>query len=346
MKFYFLIFGIFTSALSADWSPTSPIQVLFNPNAEPSLVNSVDFHPNAHLFCVTFTHNDSIVIYQMDESDRATVFQVLQGALSQLSCPQHALFSRDGESLLVANWQSQTFNVYQMDQNGFYRKVPIKVIPFPSPTESFRPHGMAFSHDGNFLAVAFGASKQDPRAIALYQVYDLGTAQVRFKLLSLLQGDEIEKGIPKGIEFSPDGSCLLVTLSETNSVMLYELDFTYKIIASIPRQMLEGVASQLSRPEDIKFTATGNHFAVSNSDKDTLTFYRYDRENNTILDLSPSQIMENPKAALNFPHGLAFSSDGKYLVVTQFGPVVFDENSHLSSWGNERKDSVLIYKLK
>jgi WD40 repeat protein len=349
IKYYLLIFNMFIQlSLSADLNQmsSSPIQVLSNTNSDPSLVNSVDFHPKKQLFCVTFTHNHSIVIYQLDESDEVTIFQTLQGPLSKLSHPQHALFSIDGESLVVANWTNQTFNIYCTDLNGFYQEEPIAVMPFPSPTESFRPHGMAFSPDGKYLAVAFGASKQDPRAIALYQMDELGTAQVRFKLLSLLQGKEIERGIPKGIAFSPDGSCLLVTLSETNSVILYALDLLNKRIISTPRQILSNVTSQLSRPEDVRFTAEGNYFAVSNSDINTITFYMYDRGNNYIADLSPSSILENPDAKLSFPHGLAFSSDGKYLAVSQFGPVVFDKDSNLSSWGNERRDSVAVYKLK
>lgn len=347
-KFYLLIFSIFIqSEIRADLSQTNqpPIHVLMNANSDPSLVNSVDFHPTTNLFCVTFTQNHSVVIYQLDENDKVGIFQILQGAPSKLSCPQHALFSKDGRSLVVVNWCNQTFNVYLTGLNGLYQQTPIAIIPFLSPTDSFRPHGMAFSPDGNYLAVAYGASKQYPRAVALYQVNDLGTAQVSFKLLYLLQGNEIEMGIPKGITFSPDGSCLLITFSETNSVVLYTIDFSNEGVISTPRQILRGALSRLSRPEDIKFTAEGNDFAVSNSDKDTITFYSFDKENNCILSDSPSYIIENPEAQLSFPHGLAFSSDGKYLSTTQFGPVLFDEDGNLS-WEKERKDSVAIYKLK
>jgi sugar lactone lactonase YvrE len=102
-------------------------------------------------------------------------------------------------------------------------------------------------------------------------VNNLGTTQVNVKLLDLLQGDEIETGIPKGIAFSPDGTCLLVTLSETNSVNIYMLDSSMERIIPTPRQILKGISSQLSRPEDIKFTVEGNSFAISNSSKDTIT---------------------------------------------------------------------------
>lgn len=323
----------------------APIHVLMNMNSEPSLVNSVDFHPRINQFCVTYTHNDTVVIYQLDENDNVTIFQILQNASSKLSCPQHALFSKDGRNLVVANWCNQTFNLYHSDLNGFFEQEPIAIISFPSPTEYFRPHGMSFSPDGNYLAVAFGASKQDPRAIALYQVNNLGTTQVNFKMMSLLQENEIE-GIPKGITFTPDGSCLLVTFASTNSVAIFKIDFSTMTITSTPKLILTGISSHISRPEDIKFTADGNYFAVSNSDKDSVTIYLFDKINNTFVKDSPSYTIKKAEEELCFPHGLCFSSDGKYLVVTQFGPVVFDENDNLFSWATKRNDSVIIYRLR
>lgn len=324
----------------------SPIHMMINLSVEPSLVNSVDFHPVLNRLCVTFTHHHKVVLYQLDESDRISVFQVLQNPSSNLSCPQHAVFSKDGHSLVVANWCNQTFTIYHMDVNGFYQEIPSAVIPFSSSVENYRPHGIAFSPIGNYLAVAYGASNQYPRAIALYQVDHLDTAQVSFKLLSLLQEQEITDGIPKGIVFTPDGSCLALTFSETNSVAIYTIDWSKGKINPTPHQVLSGAATYLSRPEDIKFTVDGEYCAISNSDKDTVTFYAFDREKNYFAKNTPSYTLENPESRLCFPHGLAFSSDGNYLSVTQFGPVQFDQNGDLFSWGKERKESVAIFKIK
>lgn len=349
LKGFLLILSIFThSGLGASLKQInpSPIHVIKNPNTSPSFVNSVDFHPRKNLFCVTFTHNNNIVIYKLNKADKIHVFQVLKNPSSQLSCPQHAVYSKDGRSLVVVNWCNQTFNVYHTDPKGFFQPAPITVIPFSSNLFDYRPHGIALSPDGKYLAVAYGASRQHPRAVALYLVNGLETAQPDFQLLSLLQDEEITKGIPKGIAFSPDGSCLLVTLADTKSVAVYTIDWPHESIIPIPRQILRGPSTLLSRPEDIKFTAKGNYCAVSNSDKDTLTFYKFDKKNNYFVHDAPSYTIENPEAQLCFPHGLAFSSDGKYLVVTQFGPVVFDQDSNLSSWGNERKDSVAVFKLQ
>lgn len=326
-----------------------PIHIIKNLNSCPSMINSVDFHPNKNIFCATFTHNNQIVFYQLDGVRDLNIIQVLQTPLSELSCPQHALFSKDGYSLVVANWASQTFSVFCVNTSGIFESRPLAVIPYSSNLDSnnYRPHGMTFSPKGDFLAVAYGATQLEPRAIALYEVKELNSSCVNFKLMSLLKGEEIDRGIPKGITFSPDGSCLITTLAMTNSLAIYTIDWAHDAcIVSIPRQILSGTATHLSRPEDIKFTADGNYCVVSNSIEDTVTFYEFDKKNNYFVRETPSYILENPQAQLTFPHGLAFSSDGKYLVVTQFGKIGFDQNGNLSSWAKKKKEKIAVYKFK
>lgn len=109
-------------SLSADLNQIhlSPIHIIKNNNSTPSMINSVDFHPSKNLFCATFTHNNQIVIYLIDEASELSIFQILQNPSAELDCPQHALFSKDGKSLLVLNWVNQTFNVFRLDSSGFF----------------------------------------------------------------------------------------------------------------------------------------------------------------------------------------------------------------------------------
>lgn len=346
----FYLFFLMKAILCADVSMIcqSPIQVIQNMNPTPSMINSVDFHPSKNLFCTTFTHNDQIVFYQLDQKGTWNISQILQNPASKLSCPQHALFSKDGRSLVVANWSNQTFNVYAVNAEKIFDPKPIAIIPYSTDLDDsrYRPHGMAFSPDGDYLAVAYGASKLEPRAVALYQVNKLKSKHVNFKLLSLLHGEEIDQGIPKGIAFSPDGSCVIVTFATTDSLAIYSIDWSDGRLVPTPRQVLSGASTRLCRPEDIKFTVNGNQCAVSNSMKNTITFYEFDRENNYFINKYPSFSLENPDAELMFPHGLAFSSNGKYLSVTQFGNVKFDQNDNLSKWAKERRETVSVYKME
>ncbi|MEC7839348.1 MAG: beta-propeller fold lactonase family protein [Chlamydiota bacterium] len=322
----------------------TPVHSLINPNHKRGLVNSVDFHPNKNQCCVTYTQNNKVILYNIDNKG-IHLSQILQNPHSKLNSPQHAIFSKDGRHLIVANWTNQTFNVYSSDNHGCFLESPHTVTSYANGFKNFHPHGIALSPEGDFLAVAFGASKLYPRGIALFKVMDLDDTQPSFTPYTLLQSPEIHEGIPKGIIFSPDGSHLLVTFSETNSISLYEINKEIDTINVIPKQVIKGFNTKISRPEDIKFTANNEFIAVSNSTSDCITFYPFNSTKNRFTSQTPSFTLKNPESDLSFPHGLAFSYDGKYFGVTQFGNVIFNKNGDLSSWKGPRKDSISIYEF-
>lgn len=310
-----------------------------------TFLNSVDFDPTLNRFCVTFTHHDRIAIYQLDQKDEVCLTQILENPSAALQNPQYALFSKDGKSLIVSNWQNETFTLYQTDENGLFAKEPFAIIPFPLPINGCKPHGMALSPNGDILAVAFGASTTDPKALALFEIHHLETKEVQFKLKSFLQNSAIEEGIPKGITFSPNGASLIVTLSETDSIATYDIDWVKKEIIPSSEQLLKGASYHLSRPEDIKFNQEGSYCIVSNSHQNSVTCYLFDRENNCFTQNQPFHFIENLEMPLSFPHGLALSSDGNYLIVTQFGNIQFNKEYKLVSWANEFREAILIFKL-
>lgn len=324
----------------------SPLHEVMNDDSKFSLVNSVDFHPSKNLFCITYTHNNCLKLYQLGEMGELTLLQVIQNPTAKLSCPQHAVFAKDGGSLVVANWSNQTFTIYHLDASGLYAETPSAVLSYPAILSNFRPHGIAFSPDGNYLAVAYGYCTTFPRGVALYRVNDLNTTGVSFTLLQLLQGPEIMEGIPKGIDFSPDGTTLVVTFSATNAFALYAIDWANAQIVPTPEQIVFGDTTELNRPEDIKFIVGKECCAVSNSGSDQVSFYPFDGKNYRFTQEAPSYTLKNPEAKLRFPHGLACSPDGKYLAVTQFGPVAFNDKGCFVFEEKSRKDSFAIFKLR
>lgn len=301
----------------------SPVAMVCNPGPRYSLINSVDYHPSQNLFCVTCTQSNRLLLYSINAEGKPELVQSLTNPLADLSQPQHAVFSPDGEKMVVANWKNQTFTVYQREDRCWFRQQPVAVIPSPSVLAAHKPHGIAFSPCGNYLAVANGSATYHGRGIALFQVVKQG---LDFKLVHLLQ--EIP-GIPKGITFSPDGTCLLVTFSDTNSLVIFDLSEDKKAILPTPRQVLQGEESQIFRPEDVKVSPNGNYCAISNSEQHIVTFYSFDSTTNRILQSSPCDILQNPEANFYFPHGLAFSPNGKFFLVTEFGQVSILEDGSI-----------------
>lgn len=292
-----------------------------------SLINSVNFHPSKTLFCVTYTQCDRVVLYEMDASGNPQAIQTLANPEACLSNPQNAVFSPDGKKIVVGNWKNRTLTVYQLEKNGVYSSIPSSVI-FPlEQLASCRPHGMSISSCGRFLAIAYGYTSRSGRAVALFNTEN-------FALLSILQNEL--PGIPKGITFSPDSTCLFVTFSDLNSFAIY--DIVDQKILPVPRQTIQG---SISRPEDIKLSSNGKWCAISNSDQDNVAFYLYDQKTNKITQDSPGYVLQ----PFCFPHGIAFSSDGTLLVVTEFGVV---GNPHIkdTTWDPTTRSRFQIFRIK
>jgi WD40 repeat protein len=291
----------------------SPLIVIPNGDNQYSLLNSIDFHPHLHIVCVTFTHNNKVSLYTIDQNDPPVCIQTLSNPTARLREPQHAIFSLDAQKIVVANWSNSTLNIYLRKNNGLFSEKPATTIPFPSPLRRSKPHGIAFSPCGQYLAMACGAANYIEKGLALFR-----HQQNDLKWISYLRDNEVP-GIPKGICFSPDGTHLLVTFSEPSALCIFSIENGE--IQPTPKQTLQGADTGLSRPEDVKMSPDGTNCAVSNSTRDTVTFYAFDPKANRIIANCPLWTLANPEAQLSFPHGIAFSPDGTYLAITQFGRV-------------------------
>lgn len=319
--FFFLCLQLMNGALNLYASEVlidpMPVNIIINPCKHYSLINSIDFDSKKNLCCATFTHGNLVVLYKINAAGQPKMVQYFKNPSSLLSEPQHAVFSPNGEKIVVVNWTNQTLTIYQRGKNDFFSEIPIAIIPSSNLLIDHKPHGMAFSPFGDFLAIAYGASNNYGRAIALFQMIQEGT---NCELVSVLKEEEIP-GVPKGIAFSPDGTCLLVTFSDTNSLVIYDLAKKNHAILPIPRQVIQGEETRISRPEDVKISPDGNYCAVTNSDQHTVTFYSFDKMTNCITQSKPNYVLQNPEAQSSFPHGIAFSPDGSFVLITQFGPI-------------------------
>ncbi len=312
-----------------------PIATLPNIDCSYSLINSVDFHTQKNSFCVTFTHNNKISLFEIDKNHAIHAVQTLSNPKAKLSDPQHAVFSPDGKKLVVANWTNQTMNIYLQKENGLFNDSPSAIIETPSPLQNCKPHGIAFSPCGNYLAVAYGASVNYDPAIALFQFKD-----DQLECISYLKNPDLQ-GTPKGITFTPDGSHLLVTFCDTNCIGIFPIQ---DHILQPTFQRFIGEDTGLFRPEDIKLTPDGRYCAVTNSEKNTVTFYPFDPKSNAFLKTTPCLALQNPESNLSFPHGIAFSPDGAYIAITQFGPIHISEEGDIF-WDPTMKSSLARINL-
>ena len=213
--------GVHTSTELIELVAPEPSFII--PNEEPSysLINSIEFHPQKNLCAATYLQNNMVVLYETTLSDTVQCVQKLDNPLAQLNGPQHAVFSPDGQQLVVINWFSNTLNVYEQQHNGLFTPYPVAKVTLSLTRDNHhsRQHGIAFSPCGHFFVVAYGSGKQYPRSIALFRVLEGGKD---YKLIQQLTKKSSILGIPKGITFSPDGRCLLVTFAYPSHIALFE----------------------------------------------------------------------------------------------------------------------------
>ena len=195
-----------------------PASIIPNPCPQYTLINSVDFHPNENLFCITYTQGNQVNLYRFNASGQPELYQSLSNPSAKLREPQHAAFSPNGKTIAVANSTNQTLTFYQKEKNDLFSPTPSSIIYSPNQLRNHKPHGITFSPCGNFLAIAYGASNSFSRGIALFHIIEDGK---ECKLVALLDGSKELPGIPKGIAFSPDGTCLLVTFADKNSLAIF-----------------------------------------------------------------------------------------------------------------------------
>lgn len=302
-----------------------PVDCIKNNSWGYTLINSVAFHPNEDLFCAAFSSVNQLINFKIDRFGQARVHQVIKTTDALLDGPQHVVFSADGSKIFAVNWGGENFTIYQREQGERYASRPVACIPFPEPLAGFKPHGMDISRSGKLLTVAFGWITDHKRALGLFSVDDDGT---QLRLLDWLEEEQL-MGVPKGVAFSPDESCLLVTYADMNCICIYNIDHLAGRLDPVPKQIFEGAATRLFRPEDIKLARDGCSITVSNSEADCVASYSFDRVNNRITDKTPTHVLENPDAHMRFPHGIAFSPDGALLVVSQFGPLPVTSNGNI-----------------
>ena len=115
-----------------------------------------------------------------------------------------------------------------------------------------------------------------------------------------------------------------------------------------PRQVVQGKETRISRPEDVKISSDGKYCAVSNNNQDTVIFYPFDPIRTGLPKTRHAISLKILKANHCLPHGIAFSPDGSFVLVTEIGPITIRKDGGVV-WDNSiRPDhaKVNIYRIR
>jgi len=176
------------------------------------------------------------------------------------------------------------------------------------------PHGVAFSSNGTYLAYT---SIDNYPGVCIYK-----NTEGSFQLHQTL-GDHLLPLHPKGVAFSPDNQFLAIcychlvgnkNLTPCGQLEIYAFNSDIELFTKTPISTFQKKPGSM---ETVKFSPDGSYLVTTDQIFDEVFIHYFDKTNGTLQD--SLVLLNNPKANLNFPHGIAFSHDGKYLAVTNYG---------------------------
>ncbi len=252
------------------------------------------------------------------ESETLETIQLIENKDgTKFDWPEHLDVSHDGRFLAVANSRGSSINIYLIDLDTH--------LITPSPIFSLATEGLIhtvrFSSDDAYLAYGSFDSAQ---SLCVNKIVHSG------EKLTLSPGCKEANHSAlklKGICFSNDNRYLALTyaLSLANSQILPLQSLlvirTFNASNGTVGEIISSVPGTFST-EDIILSNNNDAIIMSDQAHDALIIYPFDPETG-LIDPNAT-IIENPEAQLSFPHGMALSEDGNYLVVANYGDDSFN----------------------
>jgi 6-phosphogluconolactonase (cycloisomerase 2 family) len=227
-------------------------------------------------------------------------------------------FSTDGSLLAVAININNAINIYTIDSNRHNLSPNPTLIIKPLPKKKF--HGVRFSHNKKYLGASLIGN--DAHSINMYAL-DMRNNRVRAELKSSLKNNFLPLGA-KSLDFTKDDRFIAVAYSTNvkrekktikSAIAVYSFNNETGIINQNPFSVY--TSDTFCCGEDILFTPDNEHIIASDQASNSVIILTFNKNTGQIGEKINS--LENPVANLSFPHGIALSSDGKYLAVTSYG---------------------------
>jgi len=264
-------------------------------------------------------YGNHLTIYRFDPARETleTIQHIENKDGAKFNWPEHLDVSHDGRLLAVANSQGSSVNIYRIDlDTHLINPLPI----FTLPTKDLL-HNVRFNANASYLACA---SFDQRTSLCICKVVRNQT-EASLQLVYCEENKSILK--LKATHFTPDNRYIILAyalgLSATNSSPAQSL-LVVRRFDAVHGSVGETVCSIPGsyHPEDIVLSNNNDAIIMSDQAHDELIIYPFDPETG-LIDPNAT-IIENPEAQLSFPHGMAFSKDGNYLVVANYGDDSFN----------------------
>lgn len=271
------------------------------------------FKGNQYVFAVNM-QTSSVQIYEFKEETRSLhpVQQFNNSHGLGLKRPESLTVSKDGKLLAIPNMGNGKVQIYETSQTTFFKPQPAATI------HSALVHGAQFSPDSKYLAIAkIGKNSQ----ICVYRIGRDSKGQVEVTQTQAMN-NHFEPVRPKSVAFSDDGRFVVIgycmQLSSQvgeakGAVATYKFDGKTGRIDPAPISSVDGLYSA----ETVAFAPDNSCFFAVDQVHDRVTGHVFDKKTGKIGEMWVA--LKNPESQLDFPHGIAFSPDRKYVAVSNYG---------------------------
>ncbi|HVG94874.1 MAG TPA: hypothetical protein VND21_10540 [Planctomycetota bacterium] len=178
-----------------------------------------------------------------------------------------------------------------------------------------RAEGVAYSRCGQLLAVA----QAEDGTVALFE---RAHREERFEArqAGTLGGPHSGLDYPHDVDFSPDGRVLAVANRESSAITFYAREGAEVRYGPRPTWTIARRPGRLAFTDAVKFVPPDGRFVAAVSlARNFVTFYRRSFLRRSRWGPRPCFVLEGPETRLGEPDGLAFTSDGRLLAVTNHG---------------------------
>lgn len=266
-------------------------------------------------------YGKKITTYSFDESvQRFTLIQEITCEDVPLSHQPEALaVSPEGTLLAVINngLGAAHLLIFRIrSQTHFIDQTPISCMKL----DDFL-HNVRFTPDGAHVAYA---SFNNKSAVVVFKIKSDGTLNQKAVYVHQNQHPHLKA---KGIHFTRDGSYAVIayalSVSTTEHMPLQSMVevYTFDTRKGTLGSLVSSVTGTFSF-EDLTFLHNDHIIALPDQAGDQLILYPFDPGTGQVS--KDYTAIQNPEALLSFPHGVATSPDGKYLVATNYGTDTFN----------------------
>ncbi len=229
---------------------------------------------------------------------------------SKLDHPEGCAFSPSGDYIAVANLFSNSVTFYkQIDGDGtLYEQTP-KFSIKGKRSKLCGPHDLAFSPDGNYIAIA----NRKSHSITIHKK-NISTNTYNISPITEIKGENSQIQEPNSVRYSPLGHTLAVVNASSNTITFYHYEGDF--YEQTPYQIIKESQDVLWRPNGLDFSSDGELLAVTSRKTHALLIYQRlsSLENN--YTEHPIQILQGPETNLIDAHSVCFHPYSNYLIAS------------------------------